>query len=296
MATAFDGLPRASFAGIEYPILNQTVRGGVRDKIHEYPHADGGAPEKLGRRLYTIKQTASFKDVYKNYGNLWPDKLRQLLLLCESSTTDKLVVPTVGALQVYAKNWTRNVDFKIRSGEIVELEWQEDGSDALSLNSAIFLSNGVASIAQLANAIYVPVDVNAVDTSWFAELNRAVNAVQQIKDQANLAGRILESRIQYAMGVCNTIDGLTSMQTAGHAQVVDQVHALWAALQQFGADIKSKALVQQTFNVPVQMSISDVAAQLFGDTSRAMEILQMNPINDAFAIPAGTKLQYYAAA
>lgn len=295
MPTAFDSLPRASFGGIEYPYLHQSVRGGLRDKVHEFPHADGGAPEKMGRRLYVIKQTASFKDVYKGFGNLWPDKLRQLIALLEAGTTATLVVPTVGAFQAYAKNWTRDMDAKVRSGEIVDLEWQEDNAVEFGLNDA-FRTSGIASIALLAAAIYVPPDFNASDASWFAELNNAVNALQRIKDQADLAGRMIESRIQYAMGVCNTIDGLASMQTAGHAAVTESVHALWAALQAFGADVKGKALVQQTFNVPILMSVSDVAAQIFGDSSRAMEILQMNPINDAFAIPAGTKLSYYAAA
>lgn len=294
MPNAFDLLPRASFGGFEYPILTQTVKGGIRDKVHEYPHADGGNNEKLGRKLYTIMQTASFKDVYKGYGSLYPGKLNQLVSLFESSTTATLIIPTIGGINAYCKNWSREADFKVRSGETVTLEWQEDGSDGFDVS--MFFSLGSTSIATLLAGISVPPDFSVADQGWFATLNDAVNAIQRIKDQADLAGRMLQSRIQYAMGVCSTIDGLLSMQTAAHATVVDQVHALWGALQTLGADVASKGLTQMTFNVPVLMSVSDIATKLFGDSSRAMEILQMNPINDAFAVPAGTKLQYYAAA
>ena len=44
------------------------------------------------------------------------------------------------------------------------------------------------------------------------------------------------------------------------------------------------------------MAISDVARAVYGDASRAVEILQTNTIEDPFAIPGGTTLKVFAAA
>ena len=44
------------------------------------------------------------------------------------------------------------------------------------------------------------------------------------------------------------------------------------------------------------MTIGQVAVAIYGDSSRAVELMQINPIEDALAIKSGTKLRYVQAA
>ena len=130
---AFDTLQRASFQGIEFPITSMTLKGGIRDHIHEYPHAAGGAPEKLGRKLYEVSMQANFQSTFRAYPRLWPSALSKLRKIFEQQTTGDLVIPTIGTIQAYARNWTQQMEAKIRSGETATFEFVEDqGSEDLA--------------------------------------------------------------------------------------------------------------------------------------------------------------------
>jgi hypothetical protein len=42
------------------------------------------------------------------------------------------------------------------------------------------------------------------------------------------------------------------------------------------------------------MGIAAVAANIYGDSSRAMELLRLNEVDDVFALPAGKEIRHYA--
>jgi hypothetical protein len=60
MASPFDQLQAASFAGYIFPWSRIRVSCSLRDHVHIYPHAPGGQPEKLGRNLYEFHFTCPF--------------------------------------------------------------------------------------------------------------------------------------------------------------------------------------------------------------------------------------------
>ena len=57
---AFDELQPTSFNDIAFAISSLTITGGLRKHTHEYPHANGGDQEKLGRLLYVFEMDAIF--------------------------------------------------------------------------------------------------------------------------------------------------------------------------------------------------------------------------------------------
>jgi prophage DNA circulation protein len=288
-------LARASFDDIEFPVRGHRIRGGIRDHIHEYPHADGGKPEKLGRKLYVITMNAVFYDAFKRYGDLWPGKLADLRRRFELSTTAKLVVPTIGSISAYCRNWDQDMDYRILSGETCALEFVEDDELGFAIDLD-FVAAGASSISSLLAAVTPPIGATAADRSLFEKLNDAVNQVLSYQGEADKVGRILESRISYATGLCSSIDSLATMRSADQARLLDSLHALWDTLQTLGQNVTQAAGALQTWTVPVRSSVTDISTAIFGDASHAMEILQTNPIEDPYSIPAGTQLVYRKAA
>ena len=43
------------------------------------------------------------------------------------------------------------------------------------------------------------------------------------------------------------------------------------------------------------MTVSEVSIAVYGDTTHALELLQLNAFNDALAIPPGAIVEHYAA-
>ena len=79
----FDNLERASFAGYAFPVSDVEVTGGLRDHVHEYPHSPGGAPEKLGRKLYEFSFTSPMLAGFPRYPKLWPETAASLRIVFE---------------------------------------------------------------------------------------------------------------------------------------------------------------------------------------------------------------------
>ncbi len=98
---AFDALLRASFLDYPFPVQDIDVKGGLRDHVHEYPHAPGGAPEKLGRKLYEFTFTCPFLTGLRGYPKLWPETLATLRIFFEGQNTGDLVVPTIGTINTF---------------------------------------------------------------------------------------------------------------------------------------------------------------------------------------------------
>src|SRR5438105_4964362 len=126
MPVYFDTLQRASFGGAEFPVESVSIVGGLRDHIHEYPHSQGGAPEKMGRKLYTIRMKAVFQTKFKLYPGLYPNTLNFLRKMFEEQSSADLVVPTIGTMTAYCRNWTQEMEWRIRNGEKADFEFVED--------------------------------------------------------------------------------------------------------------------------------------------------------------------------
>ena len=291
MSTAFDNLPRAGFAGFPFPITHLSVKGSIRKHVHEYPHSDGGQPEKLGRRLYTIKMRALFMDVFKTYPGLYPDTLNNLVSLFELSSTGTLVVPTVGTIQCMCTDWPREADFaKIRSGEIVELEFLEDPQDVLdsflvtNLNSSAQTSIGAS--LKLAPS-YPTVPVNLLQS-----IQNAINAVQGIINAGTIFGQTIANQVNGIVALFQQLDSDPAMQNPANYPVMSAAWDAWSAMVQFQQSLSTKQGTLKQYVVPSTMSISQVSTAIFGNTSQAVTLLQSNALDDALAIPAGTIMSY----
>jgi prophage DNA circulation protein len=304
----FDQLQRASFDGVAFPVEEVEVEGTLRDHVHEYPHSPGGAPEKEGRRLYVVRMQASFLDIWKDYPGLWPDGLARIRAKYEGEKSGDLLIPTIGTITAYITSFRQRMVARQRSGEKVELAFREDQSNQF-LADALTAEVG-ASLALKAQRLRL--EVGSLDESLprgmlppegapspgsiFDTINDAVNAVLAIRDQAELAGNLLEQRLLWLAGICDEADKtLLFLQNPINHRVTDALHELWDSALTLSSDLQGKRSPMATYVVPLTMAVGDISRALYGDASRGVELMQLNPLDDPFRVPAGTTLKYYTA-
>lgn len=291
--SATSNLPRCAFGRYEFPYKRIAIKGGLRDHVHEFPHADGGKPEKLGRKLYTISITSIFVDQAVGYATpLWPGTLADLRAKFEAQTTDDLRLPNVGTIKAYAVTWNSTLDAKMTSGEEVEIEFREDDDfppTSIVEVGATDLATAMATVTFLARKLPSTPDL-------FDSLAEAVNSVTAVADQVELVGNQIEARVRKVSQLCAQIDRAVSIlnKPVNH-RLLDAVHELWQTSNRMHANILQTATPPVLWTVPRTMTIGQIAQARFGATSRAVDILKMNPIEDAFRVLPGTQLLLPAA-
>jgi prophage DNA circulation protein len=303
MTSPADAFPRAAFDAVEFPYSEVTVKGASRHAIHEYPHTAGGEPEKMGRRPYMISFRGVFHDVpgsdmWRDYPRLYPDRLRQLRDKFDKELTADLVVPTVGTIKAFATSWAQKFDVRVSSGETFDLEFLEDQQSATLVDFALEYAS-MTVIRETNDSLQIAAalaDFNKVATvGLFQKINDAVTAVQAVSGQADAYARVVEGKIQAVVNLCAYADAaLEEMQDPVNHLILNALKDLWLASKELAENIVDTRQDIREYRLPKVMSIGEVSNTLFGTTERGWDILQMNAIEDAFAIPAGTLLKFVA--
>lgn len=311
MATAFSKLQKAGFSGIQFPVRRMSVKGALRHHVHEYPHSPGGAFENLERKLYEVRMTCPFMQRFAAYPGLWPGRLSQLRTIFETGAAGALVIPTIGTIQARCVSWPEEMDAKIQSGVMVELEFIEDQSQANLVESLIQVAeaNVATSVAAynaalakfrednasadaatvLAAGIRAGKSPNILDV-----VSDVANAVFGLKDQVEFQAGLLEAKVLRLDAVIREADAtVVSLQHPENFKLFDALRQLWASSQQLAKDLKGTRSDFQIFTVPMAMSVGDISARIYGDNSRAVELMQINAFDDAMNIPAGSQVKYY---
>lgn len=301
--TPADAFPKAAFDGIEFFYSEVSVKGGARHALHEFPHAAGAEIEKMGRKPYTITFHAQMHDVpdsdlAREYPDLYPTRLRQLRERFEVELTSDLVVPTVGTIKAMAINWTQRFDAKTPSGESFDLEFIEDQESA-TLTDVVVELGGTPAILEAndtAQALAAIADFKKQATlGFFQQLNDLVTAFEGIAGQADAFSNLVAGKLEGIANLISTADStLEELQNPVNHQVVNALKDLWLAARETADNIIETRQSVRQYTVPRVMAIGQVAAEIYGDAQRGVEILQLNAIDDAFAIPAGTVLRYVA--
>jgi DNA circularisation protein len=303
MADDFSTLARASFAGIEFPLLSCRMRGSSRNHVHIYAHVPGGDVEKLGRNLYEIEMHIPFLTSATAYSTqaspLWPTRLALLRGLFEAETTDWLVIPTVGRIKAYATEWEQEMQGNVHNGEHASFKFLEDQSAAFLLAGLITtVTKSVSSTAQQLSTITTAMALADQlgpqrDRSLFETIQRTANDLLAFRDQAELAGSLITEKVAMLTSLCNEADRtVQAMKDPVNWQLVEAVKELWDAARQFGEAIVGPQNAFATYTLPLRMTIGQVSMAIFGTTDKAMDLLQLNPIDNAFDIPAGIVVRY----
>lgn len=292
----FDQVQRASWFGIEFPVDKIEIHGSIRLAKHEYPHADGAALEPLGRNPYTIHMHMVFDENILDYPANYPDSLNTLRSIAENSGSGPLVIPNLGTINALCPSWAQMWSAAVLSGEGADYEWIEDMATGDTVDT--FVSGLTSSRAMQSNydTLAAMRDANLTPevslTAW-QDLDAAFNAVMSIRDRADLGAMLVTARLESLVNKIGAID--RAITTPVGYQTLEALKRLWQATYELKQDVAQKLLPPSTFLVPRLMSATDVSRAIYGDTKHAIDILGINPIPDAYAIPAGTSLRYIPA-
>lgn len=297
MTTPAETFQKASFGGVSFPILRVSVKGGIRHYEHEFPHSPGAEIEKMGRKPYTVSMSAFFHDVPESrlaeeYPNLYPDGLHSLRAMCEEEKTNPLVIPNLGTLQAVATEWRNTFDFTSSlSGEAVEFEFIEDQE-----RDRIFegLEFGRGQLERKNFQLQALMNTKLPEPpSIFQAINDAVTAVLAVQGLADAFSKVLESKLLQVASLCQQADQMLMLQVPENFAILEAMKEVWRSAVDLVEDILGHRSPIVSWTVPSLMTVGQIAIDRLGSSDRGVEILQMNPIEDAFAVPAGTIIRYY---
>lgn len=297
-------LPPLSFARIKFPFERITTTGGVRNHVHEFPHAPGGEPEKMGRSLYKVSIICQFHDVPGSdleilYPDLFPARLTHLRDLFETQITDDLVVPNIGTIRAFCTNWTEVIDVKITSGESVTLEFLEDQDEEATAKelptfSPLLLDRQALTLKGMVGALYLE------PPSIFQQINDAVNSVKAISGIADAATNLIVAKLEGITRLCSeAADQVPSLQEPPNFAVLDALKDVWFSAQQLALDVAQRHITIQTWTVPRVMSVTEISAAIsqLGSQVDVDDVIDLNAtIDDRFAVQPGTQIRYLVAA
>jgi hypothetical protein len=288
-----DILPKASFAGLAFPYTKIGIVGGLDYHLHKYLHRPGGEIESLGRKPYEFTFHSEFHTTMRAWTNAYPALLSKLISTFESEATAPLVVPNIGTVQAKAIKWPRNLSARIRSGESVELVFLEDSQNQLVVSSIASFS--MAAVPIQAAVLAGVVGAQGLDPSLLDDILNAVANLTAVLDEAELMGAILAQRADVLMNACAALESLALFNDPMNWPVLDALRDVWASANAVSLDALAQSLPLDAFFVPRTMTVSEVSIAVYGDTTHALELLQLNALNDALAIPPGTIVKHYAA-
>lgn len=288
----FDANQPMSFAGRQFPFERYEVHGAARKHVHEYPHAPGGAPEKLGRSLYEITVHALFDanltpTVYKD---LWPTGLAFIRHLYEIQQTDTLVIPTIGEMPCFIDDY-RSVSTNMHlSGEWVDLKFLEDSSAAFIASQIAVPSSG----AIVEAGEYFKEQTSPLKIPLLQAIELLYADVIAYRDTFGMFSAVFEAKMLSLLNMLNFADQtVKELQDPANLLGKDALMALWASAVRVRNDTQDIGAQMQYYTTRTTMSVSDISSTLYGDTSHASDLIALNGIEDPFAVPAGTRIRYY---
>jgi hypothetical protein len=294
-------LPQCSFGNINFPVESSRIEGGQRDHVHEYPHTPGGAPELLGRKLYTFHVSSRFDVHFSDeggYPGLYPGDLGSLLAFFEQGSTQPLRLSQMGsAVPAYAVSWTREQSAKVRSGEIVNITFREDTTEQFLFASMVNVAGSMEFSGQNLGAQIAAVQSQLSNNTMnlFSGLADLVSSI--VAWGNNLIGSVTSQfydAILAAQTICGDLDVQPDMQVPVIWPVIDALHDLWLSLIKLSQQrTQNGAKLQQKIN-PITQSIGQVSAFIYqGDSSRSSDLLALNNIPDPMAVKAGLSINYF---
>jgi hypothetical protein len=305
-----DRLPRASFAGFEFPVKKVTITGGLRHHVHEYPHTQGGATEPLGRKLYTIKMEATFQETFRKWPKLWPETLGTLRTLFEGGEPWDLVVPSIGKISARAIDWTITTEARIRSGESTDFTFLEEFENDFLVDELVTTSTALQPISSTFISLTKTRDTTpllqgdsaavrdaklAKEKAMFDKVESLSNEIFNLDTDSDLYTPLLSEKAAELALQCGNIDqGAETMSDSRSYEILEALHELHAETARLSRDSLGKNRRVETYVTPSRMGVAQVATVLFGNTERAIEILKLNAFNDALSIPSNTSIKYYS--
>lgn len=296
MANLTRQLVQLSFDKIDFPYKEIEMDGELRDHVHEYPHSPGGAPEKLGRRLYVFNITSSFHGdfVPEKYRDLWPWNLAKLVSLFEKGETKDLVLPQIGSpIRAYCTNWKRVLKHNVTSGEAVTLKFREDSERLRLVEEALKIK--AVSYAKALSATDAEIrKLPSNKRGLFDTLMQGASQILAYKDQFDLYSNLLEAKCLAVIGMARQfIETAQVLSDPLNYLLLDALHSLLSETIKVYKDQQQTGITTSRYTVTRVSTLSEVAIAIYGVSGKSSELMALNSIPNPLQIPVGTVLRYY---
>jgi prophage DNA circulation protein len=289
---AFAELQRCAFGGTEFFVEEMEIKGGLRNHTHEYPHVPGGNNELLGRQLYRISIKARFGAGSAEYPDqAVSERLATLRELFEQGVVEDLILPTIGTIQAHALEWSQTLEQNHGNGERAMFEFIEDSLDATVTQTA---KSNSTNVVDKFDTLMLAVDDSGFDVSFFDALKALVEQLAAYRDQVDLYAELIATKAEQIADMIRTLNEAIELDGAEFYAVVEAMQDVGVAADQLAKDALSQVAPLAYFETPIEMTIAEIGVRIYGDTSHNVDLLKLNAIDDAFAVPANTTIVYYA--
>jgi hypothetical protein len=299
MSDVIQSFPRASFAGIQFPWNKISIKGSLRHHVHEYPHQPGGDIEELGRKLYEFKFSSDFHDTLRDWPNAYPGNLAALRGVFDTGKTFLLVIPNFGEIQAKCIDWGQNLTAKIRSGESTEWTFLENTQNKFSVEKIVGTSSASMEAAhgRLRLSMFKQGGLTVKANTLLDDLLYAIATLRNLVGYGQMLYGAAKSYANTISDICARIDALPFFEDCRSAPSADALGDITANANQLSVDALRANQPLQYYYTPKLMGIIEVSMAIFGgDPLHAIELMQLNSLDDALLIPAGTMIAHYGLA
>lgn len=306
-AGIYASLPAFSFGGLFTPIKDIRIKIAGRTKMHEFPHAKGGALEKLGRKPVEVSGKIPFHATFSKWQGLLSETLPAMREFALSQDTARLVVPHFGQFDAAIMSWDETT--RGLSGVDVDVSWVEDLSD--NFRVAALTERWVRNVSDSGKTFInyltdfegsLTIQDQALDLgggrkvgSIFSDMRSLVTTIDSISDQVDLYSSLLTSKLTELEGLCGLLDRLfPPYNDPNHVRDLEILHELWNDTITAAQNINARLPEVDTYVLPRTMSASEAAREIYADAARGADVLGLNvQIEDPFRIPLGTQIRYF---
>lgn len=302
MALWSDILQVGSFDGVVFDFVRSTLEGGNTLDQQSFPNRDGTFVQGRARngRRFTILGIFIEDD--------YPDTMNKLLASLENGGAPRdFVDPVFGT-------------FKAACDHFVVTHDAEEAADSATIEIT-FIEHTEGDIGTIAVKNTTPARANAVrsrvtdalvalsafqaateiqNNAYVLQVTAATNAASSIADDFEATGDELSALDVQAQGnaalavVNEAVDAGADYDSTEAYDLGAAVLAMAGAVSDMTKDLIDAKPPLQVYIVPADTNLLAFAHDLYGDSSRADEILGLNSIPDPSLIVAGSRISAYA--
>lgn len=269
-----------------------SIQGNQEIEIHRYRFIAGGRLEVHKRNLWKFGISATFQSGYVSVDGLqhFPEVASLLRSYFQSNRVGVLTIPHIGKINAIIDSWDETFNAASPFGIDVNISFLEYGTSSfdpvsVTRNTATFKSN-----ARLLRKLAAS---RPKQPSLLKQLFDTADKIIGFRDQISMNAELLSSAVDSLKNLIIDLDRTwEDLQDVENWPLVVALNDLWIVADDLVSSPESKVVQPRYFVADEKMSVTDAAYRIYGDKSRARDLLELNQFNDAMMIPPGKKILY----
>ena len=302
-------LQQASLGGVEVPVKSRRIKGGRDGARKRLPYVGGQEVEDTGRLPRALSVTIElFADVDPDHYPARYEELVAFLQDDEGQAEGEWIDPVWGPMDVKVWTWEVDENAEARDGATIELEIEELGiEESANLTLTVLGANDRATVEDDADDFDDLIDELAitggdVETAWAedgvakktGETTSFLDGVQSFTkalDAGVTRADKVAAQVQTQQARIQSVMNITKGRTSRGWRMRNKGHQLIATVTNIGEAATAREGRIITRTLTGSLSIYDIARDVYGDVTRADEVLQRNPVLRPLFMPSGTVLR-----